>query len=45
MADLPEGAVGTLTITNAQHAWLSSTTYEIKLIGKDNTQLSFQVKK
>jgi hypothetical protein len=28
-----------------KYPWQGSTTYDIKIIGKDNTQLSFQVKK
>jgi len=44
---LKEGEVKLLSITEAIKgtAFVGSTTYEIKLIGKDNTQLSFQVKK
>ena len=37
-----EGGVGTVTVTGAFSA---GTTYQIKLIGKDNTQLSFTIKR
>jgi hypothetical protein len=51
LANISEGLVKELTIpfhklTPATgYFFRASTTYEIKLIGKDNTQLSFQVKK
>jgi hypothetical protein len=47
-----EAQVGTLTIKQSTlttgidgYKFVGSTTYDIKLIGKDNTQLSFQIKK
>ena len=39
---LAENVVGTLAVSNT---FAASTTYDIKLIGIDNTQISFQVKK
>ena len=49
MTNIYEGGVGTLTIGkgtgSGQFDWLPSTTYDVKVIGKDNTQLGFQVKK
>ena len=46
---LKEGKVGTLTInmgTSVDPNYFEpSKTYEIKIIGVDNTQLSYQVKK
>ena len=48
-SSLLEGEVCTLRITvgaaPAGFPFLGSTTYDIKIIGADNTQLSFQVKK
>lgn len=40
-----EGKIGTLRLVQKQGRFVASKTYEIKIIGKDNTQLSFQVKK
>jgi len=39
---LPEGEVATVTIT--YWSFTTAKTYEIKLVAKDNTQLSFSVK-
>jgi FlaG/FlaF family flagellin (archaellin) len=48
MTDISEGKVGTFTIGKGGGAgqvnWLPATTYIVKVVGKDNTQLSFQVK-
>jgi hypothetical protein len=41
-ATIGEGAVGTVTIGGT---FATGTTYQIKLIAKDNTQLSFTIKR
>jgi hypothetical protein len=47
--DVAEGKVGTLRIiqdtSTTPDRFVASKTYEIKIIGVDNTQLSFQIKK
>ena len=42
---LAENEVGTLQIFTAQWNFEGSITYDVKIVGVDNTQLSFQVKK
>lgn len=38
---ISESGVGTVTITGT---WTAGSTYEVKFVAKDNTQLGFQVK-
>jgi hypothetical protein len=45
LANLSENQVGQLSIPMSAYTWAGSTTYDVKIIGKDNTQLTFQVKK
>jgi archaellum component FlaG (FlaF/FlaG flagellin family) len=41
---ITEGSIGTITVADSDYDFNAGTTYEIKIIASDNTQLSFSEK-